>query len=212
MKTVAPRVPGLAFQGILLFLFIPLVLYLFLGQPMGPGWSVTVGLAIMFGHRFLAQPWAMKFADVRCLWCGRVGAAESVDIVAGGRTWSMGACSERHAALARRFLDFVFRLRVPIAVGIFVPLVWLVAASLAAALGHPLLPHRTNALVFRVVVAATVLVVSLAPVIPAGVQRGGAVTRCPFPLHNLVLLGIGNTLWVFRLVGAWWLVDAWLRR
>jgi hypothetical protein len=30
---------------------------------------------------------------------------------------------------------------------------------------------------------------------------------CPFPLHNFFLLGIRNTLWVFRLVGAWWLVD-----
>ena len=209
---MAPRLPGLALQGILLFLFIPLVLYLLLRQPMGPGWSVLLGLVIMFGHRFLAQPWAMKFADVRCLWCGRVGAGEVVPVVAGGRTWPMHACSERHAARARRFLDVVFRFRIPIAVGIFVPLVWIVAASLASAFGHPLLPHRTNALVFRMVVAATVLVTSLAPGVPAGAGRRGAVTRCPFPLHNLALLGIRNTLWVFRLVGAWWLFDAWLRR
>ena len=31
-----------------------------------------------------------------------------------------------------------------------------------------------------------------------------------FPVHNLFLLGIGNTMWVFRLVGIWWLADgAW---
>jgi hypothetical protein len=34
----------------------------------------------------------------------------------------------------------------------------------------------------------------------------GPSLRSPFPLHNLFLLGIRNTLWVFRLVGAWWLV------
>ena len=209
---MAPRLPGLALQGILLFLFIPLVLYLLLRQPMGPGWSVLLGLAIIFGHRFLARPWAMKFADVRCLWCGRVGAAEMVPVVAGGRTCPMSACSDEHAARARRFLDVVFRFRVPIAAGIFVPLVWLVASSLASAFGHPILPHHTNALVFRVVVAVTVLVTSLAPIVPAGAGRRGAVTRCPFPLHNLVLLGIGNTLRVFRLVGAWWLLDALVRR
>ena len=31
--------------------------------------------------------------------------------------------------------------------------------------------------------------------------------RCPFPLHNLLLLGIRQTLWIFRIVGAWWIVD-----
>ena len=32
--------------------------------------------------------------------------------------------------------------------------------------------------------------------------------RSAFPAHNLLLLGIGNTLWVFRLVGVWWLAAA----
>ena len=41
-------------------------------------------------------------------------------------------------------------------------------------------------------------------------------TRLPaidFPVHNLFLLGVRNTLWVFRLVGLWWLVSwiLWLR-
>lgn len=207
-----PFALALFLQGVALFLFIPLVLFLFLRQPLGPAWSVGVGLAIMFGHRFLAEPWAAKFADVRCLWCGRVGASRAVTIVAGGRTWPMRACSDHHAAMARRFLGFVFRFEVLIAAGIFAPLAWLLAASLAVAAGHPLLPHETNALVFRVVVAATVVVASLSPLGPAGAELTDAPTRCPFPLHNLVLLGIGNTLWVFRLVGAWWLLDAWLRR
>jgi hypothetical protein len=216
--------PGLTFQGLLLFLFIPLVLFLFLRQPLGPGWSVALGLAIMFGHRFVAQPWMAKFADVRCLWCGRVGAAEAVPVVTGGRAWQMQACSEAHAASIRRFLAFVFRFRLPIALGIFAPLAWLVGASLAAAAGHVLLPHATTALLFRVVVAATVVVASLSPLLPESRGRGhtAAATpalaasyepaRCPFPLHNLFLLGIANTLWVFRVVGAWWLIDAWLRR
>jgi hypothetical protein len=206
------RVPMLAGQGILLFLFIPLVLFLFLEQPLGPGWSVAAGLAIMVGHRFVAEPWAAKFADVRCLWCGRVGAPVAIDIVAGGRTWPMRACSDHHAAMARRFLGFVSRFRFPIALGVFVPLAWLLGASLADAAGHPVLPRETNALVFRVIVAATVVLASLSPLLPTGVEHRDSPARCPFPLHNLVLLGIGNTLWVFRLVGAWWLVGAWLRR
>jgi len=65
---------ALMLQGLLLFLFIPLVLLLFLRQPLGPGWSVALGLAIMVVHRLVAASWTAKFADVRCLWCGRAGA------------------------------------------------------------------------------------------------------------------------------------------
>jgi hypothetical protein len=200
----------IAAQGILLFLFIPLVLFLLLRQPAGPGWSVAIGLAIMFGHRFLAEPWMAKFADVRCLWCGRVGAARTVPVVASGREWPMTACSESHAALLARFLGFVVRFRAVIALGIFVPLAWLVVASLAAAAGRPLLPHATNALVFRVVVAATVVSASSAPFVFA-FSAPEAPLRCPFPLHNLFLLGVRNVLWVFRIVGAWWLIDGLIR-
>ena len=208
----------IAAQGVLLFLFIPLVLFLLLRQPAGPGWSVAIGLAIMFGHRLLAAPWMAKFADVRCLWCGRVGAGRTLPVIASGREWQMTACSESHATQTARFLGFVFRFRALIGLGIFLPLAWLVITSLAAAAGWPLLPHATNALVFRVVVAATVVTASIAPFAPPppfGLRRGKPAPapplRCPFPLHNLFLLGIRNVLWVFRVVGAWWLVDGLLR-
>ena len=200
----------IAAQGVLLFLFIPLVLFLLLRQPVGPGWSVAIGLAIMFGHRFLAEPWMAKFADVRCLWCGRVGAGRTLPVAASGREWQMTACSEAHATLIARFLGFIFRFRALIGLGIFLPLAWLVIASLAAAAGRPLMPHATNALFFRVVAAATVVSASIAPfAFAASVPE--MPLRCPFPLHNLFLLGIRNVLWVFRIVGAWWLIDGVLR-
>ncbi len=200
----------IAAQGVLLFLFIPLVLFLLIRQPAGPGWSVAIGLAIMFGHRFLAVPWMAKFADVRCLWCGRVGAGRTLAVVASGREWQMTACSESHATLTARFLSVLFRFRAPIGLGIFLPLAWLVLASLAAEGGWPLIPHTTNALLFRIVVAATVVSAAIAP-FALDFSAPALPLRCPFPLHNLFLLGIRNVLWVFRIVGAWWLIDGVLR-
>ena len=36
--------PLAVLQGMALFVFIPLVLWLFLAQPMGPGWSLVLGI------------------------------------------------------------------------------------------------------------------------------------------------------------------------
>jgi hypothetical protein len=192
-------------QGLALFAFVPLVLWLFLVQPLGPGWSVALGLAIIAGHRAVAAPWAVRHARQRCLWCGRRGPlAGELPVAAGTRTIVFGACDASHERLARQFFGFVARHRAAIAAGIFAPLAVLLAGTLAAALGFSLLPHEFNALQFRVIVAATVVLVSLAfrwsPPSPN--------PRSAFPVHNLFLLGVRNTLWVFRAVGAWWLVAA----
>jgi len=193
----------LALQGAALFAFIPLVLFLYLQLPLGPGPSLLLGLALMLGHRFLASPWMARHALERCLWCGRTGAMPArLPIRAGGRDWTLAACGEAHAVLARRFFTFVARWRAMIALGIFLPLALLLAGTAALALGHPFLAPEVNRQQFRVVVALTVVGVSLA-------YRTALVPdprlRSPFPLHNLFLLGIRATLWVFRIVGAVWL-------
>jgi hypothetical protein len=194
-----------AVQGLLLFAFIPLVLFLFLRQPIGAGSSVIVGTVIMFGHRFLAAPWMARHATERCLWCGRaVSGGEPMTVRASARSWSVVACGPAHRGLTARFLTFVMNTRTPIAIGIFVPLALLLGGSLAAVAGLPILSHEWNIWQFRVIVAFTVFCASFAYLtvrIPA--EKLG----CPFPLHNFYLLGIRNTLWIFRAVGAWWLVD-----
>ncbi len=199
----------LAIEGLLLFAFIPLVLFLYLRLPLGPGLSLAVGVALMFGHRYAAGPWMAEHRGERCLWCGRTGAVRlPIEIGAGGRTWTMAACGDAHRSRLGRFFTALHRGRQWIALGIFVPLAILLGGTLADALGHPLLPHPSNVLQFQVLVALTVVLASIAWL---PVKRPDTPLRCPFPLHNLFLLGVGNTLWVFRLVGAWWLIAGGLR-
>lgn len=198
----------IAVQGVALFAFIPLVLWLFLVQPLGSAWSMALGIAIIAGHRAVAGPWAARQAARRCLWCGRPGRLPGeVPVASGAGTIVFAACDTSHEVLARQFLGFVHRHRVAIRLGIFVPLAILLGGTLLSALGFRSLPHWLNALQFRVIVAATVVLVSL-------VYRAAPPSPNPqsaFPVHNLALLGIRNTLWVFRIVGAWWLLDAALR-
>ena len=196
---------ALILQGVALFACVPLVLWLFLAQPIGPGWSLALGFAIIAGHRAVAAPWSGSHARERCLWCGRTGhPAAEVPVTAGPRTVVFGACNESHGRLARQFFGFVNRHRVAIAAGIFAPLAVLLSGTLLRVLGFGLLSYDANALQFRVIVAATVVLVSLA-------YRRSPPAREPrsaFPVHNLFLLGIRNTLWVFRIVGTWWLLAA----
>jgi hypothetical protein len=198
----------LVLQGAALFAFVPLVLWLFLAQPLGPGWSLALGVAIIAGHRAVAAPWAVRHAMGRCIWCGRPGQqAGVVPVASGPRTTAFAVCSGAHERLARQFFGFLRRFRVPIGIGIFGPLALLLAGTLLSALGAVSPPHDANAMQFRVIVAATVVLVSLT-------YRGSVPAehpRSPFPVHNLFLLGIRNTLWVFRIVGGWWLLAAALR-
>ena len=195
----------LSLQGLALFAFIPLVLFLYLRLPLGPGASLVLGLILMFGHRLLAVPWMARHVTERCLWCGRrPDTGLPLEIGASGRRWDARACTAAHRDHLARFFTFLARFRVWIALGIFVPLLLLLGGMLAAALGYASIPYAWNALQFRVVVALTVTIASLAYLI---IRTPAESLSCPFPLHNLFLLGVGNTLWVFRLVGAWWLID-----
>ncbi len=58
--------------GIVLFLFIPLVLYLFVAHPAPVAGSLVGGLALMAGHRFLARPYMLAARPYKCVWCNRV--------------------------------------------------------------------------------------------------------------------------------------------
>jgi len=198
----------LVLQGIALFAFVPLVLGLFLREPLGPVLSMACGVAIMIGHRAVAAPWAARHARQRCLWCGRPGTApHEVTVTGTAGTIPFGACTAAHAEAARRFFAFTHRYRAALGVGIVAPLIVLLGGTLLRGLGVEVIPHAVNALQFRVIVAATVVTASLA----YATAPPSDAPRSAFPIHNLFLLGIRHTLWVFRLVGGWWLIAAVVR-
>jgi len=90
---------------------------------------------------------------------------------------------------------------VPLAAGIFLPLLLLLAALAAAALGRPG-PLPATTAVFRLAIGLTVVSASLA--YPLAAER--LPPAVPFPVHNFFLLGVRPLLWIFRIVGVWWVV------
>jgi len=214
--------------GVLLFLPVPLVLGLFTRQPLGPWASLGLGALLVLTHRLYARPFALSRAGRRCLWCGGPageGPGVEVDEPLGRTSWR--ACGAAHASALARTLGWAAERSRLLAFGILGTLALFLCSSVAAALGRPVWLEAADATaVFRLGIALTILPFGwLAPesrpahprgLAPEG-QTSGArglapeirpARRLPFPVHIQALLGTLWVVWLFRLVGLWWLVAA----
>lgn len=194
--------------GLLLFLPVPIVLWLFTRQPLGPWASLGLGIALVLTHRLYARPFALSRSGRRCLWCGGPaggGPELSLEEPTGPTSWR--ACGGVHAAPLARTLGWAAEHRLWLALGILGTLALFLALAVAAALGRPAWLEAADAVaVLRLGVALTVL-----PFGWLGPRHGpstGPSRRLPFPVHIQALVGTLWVLWLFRLVGLWWLVAA----
>lgn len=188
--------------GLVLFLPIPLVLYLFVVHPPPLGVSLVTGLALMVAHRFVARPYMRRVAAKRSLWTGLPARAADgcVEIRLGKKALSAAARPSERVDLLR-FFAFVRRWRWAIRLGIFVPLLLLLICLGLAAAGRAT-PLGSVTAFFQLAVGLTVVATSLLwrlersplePIVPA------------VPMHTFFLLGTVPLLWIFRIVGVWWI-------
>jgi hypothetical protein len=189
--------------GVLLFLFIPLVLFLFVRHPEPVGGSLLAGVALMMAHRFLARPYMARVLPVKCVWCNRVlgegPETATLPLRSGGKTLA-ARCCPAHRTPAAKFFSFLHARRWPLRLGIFIPLLFLLVALATSAAGQPA-PVDVATTWFKLIVGVTVNVAAFGYL--ASSEREPL--DVPFPVHNFFLLGVRNLLWVFRLVGIWWI-------
>ncbi|HEX9941665.1 MAG TPA: hypothetical protein VGG03_06600 [Thermoanaerobaculia bacterium] len=188
--------------GVLLFLFIPLVLFLYVQHPEPVGASLLAGVVLMLAHRFLARPYMERVLPVKCVWCNRIlsdAPAATLELRSGGEAIHARCCSA-HRKPAAKFFSFLKAWRWPLRLGIFVPLLFLLVALAVAAAGRPA-PVSLATAWFKLVVGITVNLAAFG-YLAVGERAPLAV---PFPVHNFFLLGVRNLLWIFRLVGLWWI-------
>ena len=141
--------------GIVLFLFIPVVLYLFVAHPAPVAGSLVGGLVLMAGHRFLARPYMLAARPFKCVWCNRVFAEQpeaqpdeqpaaarapqcAVELAQGGALppLELLTCAA-HVAPTQRFFAFVDLCRLPLRLGIGLPLGLLLGSLVAHSAGEP---------------------------------------------------------------------------
>jgi len=197
----APNRLAIYATGVLLFLFIPAVLFLFVRHPDPVGLSLAGGVVLIIAHRFLARPYMERVLAVKCLWCNRVPPRTPVELElrSGARKLAARCCAE-HRQPAAKFFSFLHAWRWPLRLGIFLPLLFLLTALAASAAGQPA-PVPLATTWFKLVVGVTVNVAALGYFF----AREHAPLEVPFPVHNFFLLGVRNLLWIFRLVGLWWI-------
>jgi hypothetical protein len=196
--------------GVLLFLPVPLVLFLFTRAPLGILPSLGIGIVLMLTHRLYARPWALARAHWRCLWCGAdiaatLSAAELVLADPLGRA-SWCACREAHARPVRAVLAWAAVRSRFLTLGILGTLgVFLAWAAALQFLAPSRLEHADAVAFFRLGIAACVL--PLGWLSSRSEAAPGEALRSPFPLHVPALVGLRTVLWLFRLVGLLWLAQ-----
>jgi hypothetical protein len=191
--------------GILLFLPVPIVLWLFTRAPLGVPVSLGLGVVLMVTHRFYARPFALRHAQERCLWCGggsgdgpQLEVRDPLGVVA----WR--ACTPAHRDLVARLVTWAGAHARALKVGILGTLALFLPMSLLADQGWLGPATYADAVaLFRLAIAASVLALALLfRGAPAAVDR----LHSPFPLHIQALIGSAAVLWLFRLVGVAWLL------
>ncbi len=195
-------------QGLILFLPVPVVLYLITTLALGMWPSLALGAALMLTHRLYARRYALRWAERRCLWCGRVGEGRSLEPITvaepvGETFWRV--CSGEHRKKLAAFLGWASRHRLFLKAGIAgTLLLYLVAVPLA---GYGKLGTLTTVDLsygFRLLIALTVLPLGW---LGTGSGAGGEL-KVPFPVHIQALIGTVAVVWLFRIVGLVWLVSA----
>lgn len=196
--------------GVVLFLPIPVVLVLFVQHPDPLVLSLVVGIGLMVGHRLVARPWMNTIATDKCLWCNGLlpdsveAGVESRELILGSGAGEVSArVHSNHGDPVRRFFTFVNRFRVGMRLGIFLPLGVLVVALVLAATGREV-PLTAITRAFQLLIGLTVSFGAWG-YLTAEAKKP---EQIPFPVHNFFLLGLRNLLWIFRIVGLWWIVKA----
>lgn len=203
MRVPPPSPLRLQILGVLLFLFIPLVLFLYVRHPEPVGLSLAAGVILMIGHRRLGRPYMRRVLPWKCVWCNRVlpeEGGESLEMRAGAETLH-ARCCPGHRQPAARYFTFLQAWRWPLRLGIFIPLLVLLVALAAAAFGREIVPLPTVTAFFQLVIGLTVNLAAFGYLL----VRERAPVSVPFPVHNFFLLGVRTLLWIFRLVGIWWI-------
>lgn len=196
--------------GLLLFLPVPAVLWLFTRAPLGVVASLSIGILLMASHRLYARPFSLSRAPLRCLWCGgpaKDGPRLTIEEPSGPTEWR--ACRPSHAVRLKAVFSAAHLARWPLRIGILGGLLVLFGTGAATSLA-PTLPVRfTDAsALFRLAVALVVTPFGWLASLRRPVDTEPV--RVPFPLHIQALIGTAFMLWLFRIVGIVWLAaTAW---
>ena len=201
--------------GLLLFLPVPIVLFLFTRAPLGILPSLGIGIVLMLTHRLYARPWALARAGARCLWCGAdvladvpAAAPQAVELEIedplGLTRWR--ACREAHARPVRAVVGWAAHRRRLLQLGILGSLGVFLVWGAGAGFGWPGgLAYDDAVAILRLGIALSVLPLGW---LAARADASFAAPRAAFPLHVPALIGLRTVLWLFRLVGLVWLSQA----
>ncbi len=201
---------GLRLHGILLFLCIPLVLWLFLAQPWHPLLALGAGVLIMLGHRFVARPFLEENVLRRSAWTGAEippDSGSTYRVIASGREWPLRFANDAERERAARFFTLAHQALIPLRFAILAPLLFFLVMETLRNAGAIDRFAAVDNWIFRGMIGATTLTIALGYRFVEALPPERGPVKFPFPIHNIFLLGGRWTLVIFGGVGAWWVTS-----
>jgi hypothetical protein len=157
----------------------------------------------MLTHRFIARPYLYKYIKKKCIWCNGLITHnfEELTVKEKGEELVFAACNKHCREQACSFFSFTnensFVIRWFILLVVFIYIIDVMLYYF----GIRFIGLSMSKDIFKAAIAMIVLPVSL-----FYRNSNSRDLSFPLPVHNLFLLGVKNTLWVLRIIGAIWLI------
>lgn len=195
----------LRLKGILLFLPLPIGLYLLLAQPGNALVAVIVGAVMVAVHGHLTARPVDADIDRRCVWSGReIAPGCGYRVTIAGTTRVFNSYNDVFRDRAARYFTFAQRMFWPLRVAVIAPLAFFVVMEVARHSGGTITDAVFNQRVLCIGIAAVALFILIGQRFVEPVPHNKGPVRYPFQPPGVAFLGIFWTLTLAALFGAWW--------
>jgi len=193
----------LRFQGLLLFLLIPLAIYLLIAQPLWPLASLIAGAVLLVVVRFAALPHLTRHKQTRCAWSGAEIAPGCIyKVISSGVEHTLHFESDKKRERAAHLLTFAQKYAWPLRVLLIGPMVYYVVIEVLRMAGVEGIPsHQTNVACATGAFGIVILVTSIAHRFIEPIPHMKSPVTVPFAVQVAFLLGMCWTLVAFTLAG-----------
>ena len=195
--------------GLLLFLPLPVGLYLMIAQPVHPLGALIAGVVLLVCHGFVAAPFIEAHLLDRCIWSGReIAPGCAYKVTSSGSTRAFNSYNDVFRERASRLFTLFHKLFWPLRVAVLAPVAFFVVMELLRHVGQPVTSASTNLGVLLGGAGLVLILIAVGQRFVEPIPHNKGPVRFPLPASTVALLGVFWTLVLGVVAAVWGLYQA----